>query len=283
MKKHALKIGIFSLALGVMALSPLAFASAATSYLLSPASVQTSPGKTFILFLSIDPKGIKNYTGKLELKYSPDILEAQSFQFGNIWIPITQGEYNSIDNTRGILVKTAGYPQGTLTPTFFGSVLFSAKKAGQASIEVGSGSFALDNENRNTFVGTGSKTLATVTAVQLPTPTLSPVRPSLSPRPSLTPTPSSASQTITPSPAPNTVAINTVDNAPTPQPSLDSRTLASSNSNNRPVSLLAKISDSEVTGPIDFLFIAAALLALGALGYGAYKLLFGPKSTKRKM
>ncbi|MBI2578043.1 MAG: hypothetical protein HYV77_04410 [Candidatus Wildermuthbacteria bacterium] len=280
MKKQTLKIAFFSLAFGAIALFPLASASAATSYLLSPPSIQTSPGKTLILFLSIDPRGIKNYTGKVELKYPPDLLEVQSFQFGNNWIPLTQGEYSLIDNTRGVLIKTAGFPQGTSAPAFFGSVLFSAKKAGSAAIEIGNGSFALDKENKNLFVGTGAKAFVTITAVQLPAP--SPVRQSPSPRPAPTPTTSPAFQNTAPSPAASPIAINTANDSPapktTPQPSLDSQTLAS-NSANRPVSLLAKITDSETNGPLDFLFIAAALITLGVIGYGTYRFLFKSKRS----
>ena len=127
---------------------------AATNILFSPPSITVKQGQTFVLTASINPQGIKNYTVKLELNYPAELLEVKSFTFGNTWMPLSQSGYDSIDNTKGILIKTAGYPGGLSSTASFGTVSFLAKKAGSGTITIGNNSLALDSTNKNVLSGT---------------------------------------------------------------------------------------------------------------------------------
>ena len=127
---------------------------AATNILFSPPSITVKQGQTFVLTASINPQDIKNYTVKLELNYPAELLEVKSFTFGNIWMPLSQSGYDSIDNTKGILIKTAGYPGGLSSTASFGTVSFLAKKAGSGTITIGNNSLALDSTNKNVLSGT---------------------------------------------------------------------------------------------------------------------------------
>jgi lipoprotein-anchoring transpeptidase ErfK/SrfK len=155
---------------------------AATTISLSPASVSVNQGRTFNLIISVNPQGIKNYTVKAELKYPADLLEVKSFSFGNNWMALVQPGYDLIDNTNGVLIKTAGYPAGTSSAITFGTVSFLAKKAGKGTIQVGNNSLALDSGNQNVLSSTLAQASVNITA---------PVSPP-APAPTPTPTPEEA-------------------------------------------------------------------------------------------
>jgi len=144
--KKILFITLFSI-LGAVVL-PLSVL-AATTVSFSPSNISIEEGKTFNLITTVNPQGIKNYTVKLELTYPSDLLEVKSFAFGNNWMPLSQSGYDLIDNTNGVLIKTAGYPGGLASASEFGTISFSAKGAGSGVINISNNSFALDSENQN--------------------------------------------------------------------------------------------------------------------------------------
>lgn len=140
---------------------------AATTISLSPASVSVTQGESFNLVIAVNPQGVKNYTVKVELEYPTDLLEVKSFSFSNGWMALSQTGYDLIDNTNGLLIKTAGYPGGIPTSATFGTVSFSAKKSGSGVIKLTSNSMALDAENENVL----SSPLAQVTvSIAAPAP-----------------------------------------------------------------------------------------------------------------
>ena len=149
----------------MMGLTPVL---AATDILFSPASITVKQGQTFILSASVNPQGVKNYTVKLELNYPADLLEVKSFTFGSKWMPLSQPGYDSIDNTKGVLIKTAGYTGGLSSIASFGTISFLAKKTGSGTIVVGDDSLALDSTNKNVLSGTPQVSV-TVTAPILAT------------------------------------------------------------------------------------------------------------------
>ena len=165
MKKYLLTTFLGLLAIMAAALPVLA----ATTMSLSPATVNVTAGQTFNLSVAVDPQGVKNYTVKLELKYPADLLEVKSFTLGSNWMAVSQTGYDSIDNINGILIKTAGYPGGLTANTAFGTVSFSAKKAGSGIIQTGTGSLALNASSQNVFSGSAQANV-TITAVTLPPP-----------------------------------------------------------------------------------------------------------------
>jgi hypothetical protein len=179
---------------------------AATIISLSPANVSVNQGRTFNLIISVNPQGIKNYTVKAELKYPADLLEVKSFSFGNNWMALVQPGYDLIDNTNGVLIKTAGYPAGTSSAVTFGTISFLAKKAGSGTIQVGNNSLALDSGNQNVLSSTLAQASVNITA---------PVSPP-APAPTPTPTPEEA---VTPEEEAPVVAIPPVEQKPEVKPS----------------------------------------------------------------
>jgi len=146
---------IFTIMVGVLGLTIWSMpVLAATNISFSPPSITVKQGQTFMLTTSVNPQGIKNYTVKLELNYPVELLEVKSFTFGSTWMPLSQSGYDSIDNTKGILIKTAGYPGGLSSTASFGTVSFLAKKAGSGTITIGNNSLALDSTNKNVLSGT---------------------------------------------------------------------------------------------------------------------------------
>jgi len=159
----------------------------------SPGSVSVKQGQSFNLTISVNPQDIKNYTVKTEITFPADLLQIKSFSFGSNWMALTQTGYDLIDNTNGVLIKTAGYPGGISSAITFGTISFSAKKAGTGTIKLGANSLALDSQSNNVFDGALAGTSVTITA---PTPAPAPTpTPTPAPTPALTPT-------VTPSPAP---------------------------------------------------------------------------------
>lgn len=166
-----MKKSIFTVLLGgLIALVLTTPVLAATTVSLSPAVVNVIEGQNFNLTVKIDPQGLKNYTAKIELTYPADLLRVNSFTFGSSWMPVSQPGYDSIDNTSGVLIKTAGYPGGVTSQATFGIVSFSAKKAGNGIIKMGNDSLALNATNQNLLGETAVQTSFTITApVLVPT------------------------------------------------------------------------------------------------------------------
>jgi hypothetical protein len=153
-------------------------ASAASSITLSPSNVSPKVGSTFKVMVSIDPHSVSNTTVKLELKYPADLLEATAFTFGTGqpgWVALAQPGYDSIDNTSGTLIKTAGYPNGFSTTVTFGTVTFKAKKTGNGTITIGNGSMALDSNSQNVLSQSSSSVTVSIPAQVSVTPTPKPI------------------------------------------------------------------------------------------------------------
>ena len=118
-----------------------------------------------MLFRSrIDPQGIKNYTAKIQIQYPAELLEAKSFTFGDGWMALSQPGYDSINNVKGILIKTAGYPGGISKAITFGTVSFLAKKTGNGIIKIGADSIVLDGASHNVFKDTAVQSSLTIRA-----------------------------------------------------------------------------------------------------------------------
>jgi hypothetical protein len=140
-------------------------AFAATTVSLSPVNVSVKEGQSFNLVVSVNPQSVKNYTVKLEIKYPANTLEVKSFSFGNNWMALAQPGYDSIDNSNGVLIKTAGYPGGLNSNASFGTIVFKAKKSGDATIQVSGNSLALNADNQNVISGLPVETFVTITPV----------------------------------------------------------------------------------------------------------------------
>lgn len=155
-------------------------ALAVTIVSLSPASINVGSGQNFNVSITVNPQGVSNYVEKVELKYPADILEVKSFTLGNAWMALTQPGYDLIDNTNGVLLKSAGYPSGFSSATTFGTVSFYAKKAGNGKITVGNNSLAFEVNSQSSL--SGSPVLFTITV-----PTVTPSKPSTIKNPAVSP------------------------------------------------------------------------------------------------
>jgi len=119
-------------------------------------------GETFSVDVKIEPKEKTIYTTKVQINYPADLLKIQSFSFAENWLPLTQAGYDLIDNTNGILIKTAGYPGGISSVKTLGTISFYAKKSGSATIEIDKDSMLLDANNQNVFSATEAKLILTL-------------------------------------------------------------------------------------------------------------------------
>lgn len=208
MKKNFTKVVLSALFVALTAVDPV---FAATDILFSPAAIQVQQGKTAAINILVNPAGAANYTIKTELRFPADMVSVQSFSFGQGWMPLYQSGYDLTDNGNGILIKTAGYSGGLSDQKIFGTVVFSAKKTGQAVINISSNSMALDVEGKNVLKSSLSPLIVTVSPVAIqPLPT---TKPKTSPSPSPTQTVQTASPSPLPEPLPTGSGIT-----PSPQP-----------------------------------------------------------------
>ncbi len=115
-------------------------------------------GKTFKINVVVDPEGDRMFTVKAALSYPVDLLRITSFTFNDAWTPLNQPGYNKIDNEQGIMIKTGGYPSGTLSPVTLGVITFIGLKQGQATVKVNDGSTILNSDNKNILTDMGTAT-----------------------------------------------------------------------------------------------------------------------------
>lgn len=190
MKQFALLVPVF---LSLLAAVP---ASAATIDA-SRSQISTQVGNVVTVQYTIDPAGEREYSAKLALNFPPGVLSLTSFQLGDGWIALTQPGYDRVDNTNGVLVKTAGYPRGTNVPTIFGTAQFKVVGSGTGTVTLAGDSFVHNAALANALV-MASPVTTTITAAKA------------APKPAPTPAPAPAPA---PTPAPAAPA------APSPQPS----------------------------------------------------------------
>lgn len=156
--KRKLLYSLFMVAGFIMAANTFA---ATVSF--SPASIGPREGQTVNLTVAVDPQGTKAYTVKLQIIYPKDLLEVQSFTFSGRWVALVQPGYDLIDNTNGILIKTAGYPGGLNAKADFGTIVFKAKKNGAGAVQVATSSVAFGANNQNMMSGLPIKASVVIT------------------------------------------------------------------------------------------------------------------------
>lgn len=139
---------------------------AATTASLSPSSINVVAGKSFNVTIGVNPQGVSNYVEKLEINFPSNILEVISFSLGSNWMSLTQSGYDSIDNTNGVFIKTAGYPGGFSGATTFGTITFHVKKSGSGTIKIGNNSLAFEANNQNVITGNETVFTAPVNTIK---------------------------------------------------------------------------------------------------------------------
>lgn len=141
------KLGICIIFVGLI----IASSAQASSFILKPNVFAVQAGETFTLPVVVDPAGKSQYTVRLSITFTPDLLEVTSFVFDQNWIVVSQPRYDILDNKQGQLIKTAGFPRGFLSPAPFGTIIFRAKGPGSSVISFDSQSFVLDAKNKSTL------------------------------------------------------------------------------------------------------------------------------------
>lgn len=126
-----------------------------TNFSLEPKyNLYLKEGEEIKIVLLVKPeKNQKNYSAQVVLNYLPSVLEFKSFEYGKNWIPVLKASnYDYFDKEKGVIVKTAGYPQGFDEEKIFGVVTFKAKKEGQTLININN-AFSLNDKNEDIFKG----------------------------------------------------------------------------------------------------------------------------------
>ena len=169
------KITVLSAVTMVSALMFAVPVFADTTVVFTPSTVNVAEGAKFSVVLAVDSKGTNNYVEKLVLNYPANQLEVVSFTQSPNWMAVpTQAGYDLIDNTKGVLIKTAGYANGISAKTDFGTIVFKAKTAGPATITVGTDSLAYEKTTQTAISGAGVTVTVAAQApvVTSPTPTV---------------------------------------------------------------------------------------------------------------
>jgi hypothetical protein len=112
--------------------------------------LEPSIGQDVTLTLRINPDAVNPvYTVSARLSYDTDRLKFKSVSFGDdSAVSLSKVPYYLTDTTEGIIVRTAGFPNGISSSANFVRYTFTAVKSGQATISVLGGQ-ALDAENND--------------------------------------------------------------------------------------------------------------------------------------
>lgn len=133
-----------------------AFAFAATNVNLTAARQNVTAGQSFTVAINVAPSGDTVYTSKVALSYPADLVTLTSFTFASNVMALSQPGYDSVDNSAGSAIKTAGYTGGITAPAAFGTATFVAKSTGVATIAVTNSSAIYNQNNQNVFGGAES-------------------------------------------------------------------------------------------------------------------------------
>jgi hypothetical protein len=134
----------------------------AASLSLAPASVALSPGESVTLDLIADPQGATIASIRADIAFDPSLLQETSFAFLPGWLALVEPGYDSVDNTNGAVVKTAGYPGGVERPVRIATITLQARKAGQAAVVIAGDTQMLDGEGADQFAGGAGGAVITI-------------------------------------------------------------------------------------------------------------------------
>ena len=147
------------------------------SLTLSPAALAASSSGEFsvaIVASAAAPIG----TVEARLSFDPGAFSAERFALASGWVAVDKPGLVLLDNRKGLVVETAGYPGGFSGTTTLGVLTFKAARAGRAAIAVAGASLMLDADNRDEF---GAASGAVVTIGGAPPPPPQPPHPAPAP------------------------------------------------------------------------------------------------------
>ncbi len=136
---------------------------------LSPTSIPVTPGKVFTVRVMANPGGAHVYTVSAHISFNPALISETGFTFAPNMLQLPMKGSNVVNNTTGVIIKTAGYiPKGITSTALFGTITFKAKKVGMAHISVTTKSMMLDTNSKNTISGTQGSSAVVITLPPLP-------------------------------------------------------------------------------------------------------------------
>ena len=136
---------------------------------LSPTSIPVTPGKVFTVNVMVNPNGAHIYTVRANISFDPALVSETAFKFSPKLLVLPMKGSDVVNNTTGVLIKTAGYiPSGITSTALFGTITFRAKKVGVAHISVTTKSTVLDANSKNTISGTQGSVKVVSTIPPLP-------------------------------------------------------------------------------------------------------------------
>ena len=128
------------------------FLTSAATFSFSPSTNTYLPGQSFSVDVYVNPDaGEEITTAKLVLSFPTQILKINSFTLASGWMALTQPGYDSLDNTKGELIKTGGFPGKVTSKKLFGTIAFSTQSEGTAKLVIGSNSLLLNPTNVNKY------------------------------------------------------------------------------------------------------------------------------------
>jgi hypothetical protein len=127
-------------------------AIASTNITLTPSTRNVVEGQSFDLIVYANANGVKNGAVEVKIEFPADLLEITSFSQPGAWLLVRQaGDLE--DNINGVLLKSSIYTGGFSSDIVFGTVTFTAKKAGVATVSVASDCAAYDVSGKNVYSG----------------------------------------------------------------------------------------------------------------------------------
>ncbi len=136
---------------------------------LTPGEIREMEDSEFMITFLAHPAEGRNYTAQISFTFPPELAEFVSFTYSGGWVPVIRDSFDVSDNTHGLLVKTAGHPEGFSEPTIFGFARFRAKAAGEGVFAFRNNGFSLDGEGNDVLSASlGGASLAFESNVSAP-------------------------------------------------------------------------------------------------------------------
>jgi len=134
---------------------------------ISPTSAKVSEGQDVSFVVTVLPERDRDYTAQVAIKYPSEFLRFKSMQYGAGWVPVVRPGYDMHDAERGIIVKTAGVPEGFSQKKMFAVITFETLVSGGGELSFEANSFTLDAFNNNTLAGVSVPDRAAVQALEI--------------------------------------------------------------------------------------------------------------------
>jgi hypothetical protein len=116
-------------------------------------------GNSVTFNLKVNPDPSKPvFTVGATLKYDPTILSFQDATIDKAWMPLSRSPYEVTDTGKGIITRTAGYPEGLKSTANFTNYTFKATTPGETKVVISEG-MSLDAENNDSGIQTKTITI----------------------------------------------------------------------------------------------------------------------------